>query len=102
MADQGDVAFLSQQKDQGKFPIILGEFWGTGTITSIVTINGALGKRRVILFHRGSRRIIDETQSDSVTGVYTFTGIATGIEFLTLGLDETGLNAEVADLLIAS
>ena len=100
MAELGDIAVSPYPKPGA---VMYPDDGGLLTISGTLTVDGAPAKRKVLLMHRKSKRFLAETWSDPVTGVYTFTGLAgSPREFIVLGLDETGLNAEVADHLTAS
>lgn len=62
---------------------------GNMMLTGIVTSNGAPARRRVRLFDQTSGRLVRETWSDAITGVYKFEYIRPGM-FIVLGHDHTG------------
>jgi len=62
---------------------------GAYRLTGVVTSNGIPASRRVRLFDQLSGRLMRETWSDSVTGVYVFENIRQGT-FFVLAHDHTG------------
>jgi len=72
------------------------QFGGSGRIWGTTKIKGAPGspdaptKSRVVLLHQRSKLPVREVWSDPITGAFSFEGIDTTQEFLTLAEDAAG------------
>lgn len=69
---------------------------GGGVITDVVTVNGQPVGRRVQAYLQSSGELVAQTWSDPLTGVYTFTGLATGTFFRLVADDHTGVRNSAA------
>lgn len=73
-------------------------FYGSGTISGTVKIDGVLGRRRVSLLERESLLFLDHVYSDDITGEYQFTGLDPNRNYLVICEDDAQVyNAAVAD-----
>ena len=63
---------------------------GNMMLTGVVTSNGTPARRRVPLLDQKSLRLVRETWSDAITGVYKFEYIRQGT-WIVLAYDHTGM-----------
>ena len=75
-------------------------------ITGTVAEQGSFVQRTVRLYKRSDGYLVDETQSDSEDGSFSFSGVMSNTEYYVIALDdiedETDFNALIYDRIMVS